>query len=371
MKHVALSRIFCLLLPAALVLSACQRRDSAETADEENEAVAKRKASAANKGPVENKGPALTNLTLVNDKSAEDVDAYRLRVRQLYNNSRFDELEALADEARAKKARFDNGSWLIYQFYDCMDPSDSEPESMWQRHDRIHQAWIAAKPESITARVAYVGFLTTYAWQARGGGYADTVTNKGWELFGGRLKEAQKVLFAAKDLPAKCPMWWRYQMKVALGQGWDRAQYDKLFAEAKAFDPEFWAYDVARANYLLPRWHGEEGDWEMAAENEINQPGLGVEVYARVVIQQRGYYDNIFKDTKASWPKAREGLDVLRRNYPQAEVFLSQYARLACLAEDAPLARKVFEEIGSRPHADAWKSKDDFLRFRNWAYGEP
>ena len=40
-------------------------------------------------------------------------------------------------------------------------------------------------------------------------------------------------------------------------------------------------------------------------------------------------------------------------------------------AEDALLARKIFEEIGSRPHAEAWRSKDDFLRFRNWAYGEP
>ena len=42
---------------------------------------------------------------------------------------------------------------------------------MWQLQERIHQEWIAAKPRSVTARVA----CADYAWQARGSGYAHTV----------------------------------------------------------------------------------------------------------------------------------------------------------------------------------------------------
>lgn len=349
-----------LLLLGPLGWTACER--PADAAAENSEKAPERRA------PVVNEVARLPDVTVGRDQASEEVDAYRLRVRQLYNSRNFDQLEELAAEAQTKRTQFANGSWLIYQFYECMDPKDDEPESMWQLHDQIHRAWIEAKPDSVTARVAHAGFLTTYAWQARGGGYANTVTDAGWKLFETRLEEAQKVLSAARSLPAKCPMWWRYQMTVALGQGWDRAIYDKLFAEAKAFEPEFWAYDIARANYLLPRWHGEEGDWEAAAEGEIEKPGLGSEAYARVVIQQRGYYKQIFEETKASWPKTRDGLEKLRKKFPDTDVFLNHYARLACHAGDPALARKLFEEIGGRAHVDAWKNQKTFLSYRNWAF---
>lgn len=36
---------------------------------------------------------------------------------------------------------------------------DKTLESMWELHDKIHRAWTAAQPQSITARLAYADFL--------------------------------------------------------------------------------------------------------------------------------------------------------------------------------------------------------------------
>ena len=355
MKRPVPSRVLVLLL-VALGFSVCH---------------AEEKSTVESPSPI--KGPPLPVLEVIEqDKPTEEINAYRQQARQLYNESRFDELEALAAKARTTKARFGNGSWAISEFYGSFDCRDEEPESAWQLHDRIHRHWIEAQPQSITARVAHAGFLVSYAWRARGSDYADAVKEEGWRLFAKRLAEAQTVLTAARKLEAKCPLWWSFQMAVALGEDWDGARYDALFAEAKAFEPEFWNYDLKRAYYLLPRWHGEPGDWEEAAEKELARPGLGAEAYARVVLQQRRYSEtNVFRETKASWPKTREGLEILRQKYPGSLDILTHCAQLAYLAGDRPTAQKLFTEIGGRYYQPAWKDKARFIRLRTWAYDEP
>ena len=93
---------------------------------------------------------------------------------------------------------------------------------------------------------------------------------RGWQLFAQRLARAQKILHDVRDWQPKCPMWWLVYMQVALGQGWSRSDYENIFTEAKAFEPQCWDYDVARAHYLLPRWHGQPGDWEYATDEETS-----------------------------------------------------------------------------------------------------
>ncbi len=297
----------------------------------------------------------------------EELVAFRDATRQLYNNRKFAELEALAATVRAGKERIHTGSWKIFQFYDSLECRKDEPESMWELHDTIHREWEAAYPDSITARVARAEFLTTYAWHARSDGYANEVTEEGWRHFHDRLAEARTILDQAKPLTPSCPVWWRTCQTVALGQNWDRAEYDALYEEAKKFEPEFFSYDVARANYLLPRWHGEPGDWEAAAEKEIERPGApGYEIYARVVTEQADFYDNVFEESNASWRKTRKGYEELLARYPDSKIFLNEYCRLACYAGDRKLAKKLFEQIGEVRVRGSWR-KGQFDRGRAWA----
>jgi hypothetical protein len=303
------------------------------------------------------------------DKITTDIWEFRLKTRSLYNASKFDELEALAAQIRTDRTRFGSGSWKILQFYESLACRPDEPESMWQLHERIHENWDTAKPRSITAYVAHARFLTEYAWHARGTGYSNTVTKEGWHLFAQRLAKAKEFLDKSTDFEPKCPMWWHTRMTVAKGQGWRRDDFENLFQEAKAFEPQFWGYDVAKAVYLLPRWYGQPGEWEYTVTLELNRPkGLGLETYSRVVNALSEYYKNIFRETHASWPQTRDGFELMRQRYPDSLRILSEYCQLACLADDRVRARKLFDELGGRMIADIWGDQKNFRHYRNWAY---
>lgn len=307
----------------------------------------------------------------VEDKIVAEIWQFTLKTRGLYNASRFDELEALANQLRVEHGRFGNGSWKIHHFYEALRCRSDEPETMWQLHESIHEKWDAARPRSITAHVAHADFVIEYAWHARGSGSANKVTKEGWRLFGERLAKAKQLLDKSAAFEPKCPMWWSACLRVALGQGWSWDDYEKLFQEAKAFDPQFWWYDIAKADYLLPRWYGQPDDWEHGLGLEINRPnGLGAETYARVVDEMQSYYENIFRESKASWPLTREGFELMRQRYPESLEILSDYCWLACLADDRALARKLFDQLNGRMLTSIWRDQNNFRRWRNWAYSQ-
>ncbi|MEQ1838942.1 MAG: hypothetical protein ABL994_00920 [Verrucomicrobiales bacterium] len=311
-------------------------------------------------------------LRTVKDPVQEEINQFVMDTRLAYNRRDFDELEAVASTIREKKALFDNGSWKLAHFYFSFACREDEPESMWQLHDEIHRAWIEAKPESITARIAYADFLVEYGWYARGYDFASTVSPEGWKLLEERLTAARKVLDESRSLPAKDPVWWAVALHIARGQGWERADYDDLVAEAHAFEPTFWGYHVDRAYSLLPRWYGQPGDWEAYAERAANDlQGVGAGVYARIILELRGNYDNIFEDSNASWPKTREGLRHLRETHPRSIGFTHVSALLAAMAGDREEAREMFDQIGDEYLKSIWREPELFLAVKEWSLAAP
>jgi hypothetical protein len=314
---------------------------------------------------------SVASLKPSKDPVQETIYQARLKSRQSYNNRDFDALEKQAAAIRAGSGTFGNGSWQITQFYDSFDCRDEEPESMWQLHEKIHQDWIAAKPGSVTALVAYADFLVDYAWRARGPGFAKSVTEEGWKLFGQRTLAGRRILQDASALPEKDPMWGIVALRVSMGQGAPRADYDAVVEQVKAYSPKFWAYDTARAFSLLPQWYGEPGDWEDYAEKVAARPdGLGAEVYARIVMRLFGYYDNVFKETKASWPKTKEGLEIMLKKYPGSAEIITLSAALATRAADRPFAKANFDRLGTTYLARIWDSPEEFAESHNWAEGD-
>jgi hypothetical protein len=297
-----------------------------------------------------------------------DVAAYRRGVNADFKARNFEALEKSAADARAGKAEFGNGTWKIGNFYTALAYREDDPESTWAILEQIHQEWREKFPDSITARVAHADFLVKYGWQARGTGYSNEVTEEAWRLLANRLASARKILEEAKSLPVKCPVLWQVLMEVAIGQSWSKQDFAKMFEEAKATELLYFPHDFVQARFLMVRWQGEPGDWEAAAEKEIDRPnGLGLEGYARVISDQRGYYDDIFSETKASWPKTRAGFDLLRKRYPDSAEILNTYCRLACIAGDKTHAKKLFDEIGDGVITYCWGERKRFFQLRRWA----
>ena len=306
----------------------------------------------------------------VHDAGYQELLAYRRAARQEYDNRSFDALERRAQEARASKAKFSNGTWKIIHFYEAFECRASEPESMWTLHKTIHEEWVAAKPASITARTAQMDFLVSYAWHARGSDYANRVTPEGWRLFAERFREAHQVFDGSKDLPEKCPQWWSVALALGLGEEWPREEYDRVWAAGKAYEPTFWAFDTRRSNFLATKWYGQPGEWERAAEAAAAEPGgMGMEIYARCVWLQSSNYSDVFKQSNATWTKTKEGCELLRQRYPDSTEVASAYCRLACLARDRPTAKKLFDVLGDGVFANYWHGADRLRLDREWAAG--
>jgi hypothetical protein len=313
---------------------------------------------------------AATKLVPVQDPVFVEIDAYVARVRNDFLSARFESLETEAADLRATKPRFGNGSWKIVAFYEAFTPLGEVADPVWEQFTGRFQAWLEARPQSVTARIAYAEFLTAYAWHARGTGYADTVTEEGWRKMAQRLDQAMEVLTEAREVPdaAPDPCWYLTALTVALGQGWPPEDYEALLADAHALEPEFWGFDAARAKSLLPRWYGEPGDWEAYAAAAAARPnGLGAEGYARIVLHLMGYYEHVFRQTKASWPMTREGLEILLEKHPESLDLRSRAALLAVMAQDQPYAKARFDDLGDRYLPDVWPRPESFAHYRNWA----
>ena len=311
--------------------------------------------------------PEAPKIRFVKDPVDKEIQTFRHDVRQLYNTSRFDELEKIATELRGAKAKVANGSWKIVRYYDSLECRKEEPESMWQLHDRIHRDWIAQKPVSVTAKLAYADFFCSYAWHARGNGYADSVTPEGWKLFRERLESAQKIVDEVRKMKDKDPYWGTVALRIALGLGMDKKAYDALVAEAHAAEPLYWGYFVGRAYSLLPRWHGEPGDWEAFALKAAALPdGLGAELYARIILHQMDFYRNVFDETDASWPKAREGLELMLKRYPDSLEVANQAALLAFLARDREMFKAMLTRIDYVGVSSVWDGPEQFYGALKW-----
>jgi hypothetical protein len=95
------------------------------------------------------------------------------------------------------------------------------------------------------------------AWADRGGGWAGTVTEQGWEGFGGYLKKARANLVAAWQLQPDQPMAAAEMIRVIMGGGGEEGDNAWVWFE-RAVSAQF-DYNLAYGHmlYLLrPRWGG-------------------------------------------------------------------------------------------------------------------
>lgn len=327
-------------------------------------------------GPVEHidsqERIAAMKLVAIVDPVEKEGDIFMAEVRGAFDEKQFDKLEALAGDLRRSKELFRDGSWKIRAFYDGLDNRFHTGEDGYLTDLETHEAWRKAHPDSVTQRIAMADLYTSYAWHARGSGYAHTVTSQEWDLMRERLDQAAKALKEARELANASKVtdicWYSVAIHLGLGQEWEKETFDQAVADAMEVEPTYWGVAAQRAYSLLPRWYGEEGDWEaFAARMADDARGPGDEVYARIVMNLSGYYADVFRDAKASWPRTRNGMEALLAKYPESVTLQNQAAYLGTLGRDREYAKRWFDKLGENYIEDVWEKPERFVHFRGWA----
>jgi hypothetical protein len=313
-------------------------------------------------------------VTVVETDEEKEQKQIQDQAKALFAAREFQKLDELAAKYRASREQYSIGVWKLNYVYAAFALPDETPKTNWPPHLATLRAWIKARPQSITARVALAGELTSYAWEARGSGYARTVTKEGWRLFGERLKEGLEVLNSAQALPEKCPRWWAARLTIALGLSTEREEYERLFAAAIKTDPQYAIYYFRKCYYLLPRWNGSPGEWESFLTSAADRIGGedGDLLYARVVwlMHETKFFGNIFADNKLSWARTHKGFTVMNRRFPASFAAKSEHAFLAYLWSDPTFARDILARLEGKVDLSVWGKKEHFEKTARWVYAQ-
>jgi hypothetical protein len=122
--------------------------------------------------------------------------------------------------------------------------------------DRV-DAGLAQVPALRTVRLRVKGrFFIEFAWEARGSGFANTVTQEGWKNFRERLTAARAALDEAWKIEPNDGHAAALMLIVEKGLGGSRDDVEKWFERAMKADGNNKQACVAKMDWLDPKWHG-------------------------------------------------------------------------------------------------------------------
>jgi len=176
---------------------------------------------------------------------------------------------------------------------------------------------LANWPQEASIHLLRGDYYIRYAWNARGDGWADTVTEEGWKLFGQRLAMAEDALERAWKLDptdARIPV---KMINLELGQGEGRDRMEIWFQRAMELDPNNYSACWQKAYYLEPKWYGSPEELlkfgrECVASSKWGGrvPLVLVDAHTRLVRyvpdgKQKEYWKRpeVWKDLKAGFDK--------------------------------------------------------------------
>jgi len=329
-------------------------------------------------GETSDKRSAETNIrtesgTRLNGMDIHYLHNYQDDIRKLFEQDKFEAIDQLADTARSTRARLPGGFWALHIIYaPLMLPAKGTydtSEAEWiAQLDRLKR-WVAQRPKSVTARVALAGAYLQYGWKARGGGFANTVTEDGWKLFHDRVDIAAQTLVDAFTLPTKCPEWYLTMQLVARAQDRDSDTLASIFQKAIAFEPDYQYFYRVQAESLLPKWGGEEGEMARFAGQIADRIGgkQGDIAYYQIAAFLNCACDADRQLYGMSWPRIKRGYAVVEELYGQSVLNLNQVSYMAAMAPDPAYAHELFARIGESWDEDLWRTKKYFDDTRQWA----
>jgi hypothetical protein len=301
------------------------------------------------------------------------LDDYEEAIRTLFEQEKFESIDQLADAARATRARLPGGYWTLHTIYiPLMLPAkgtDDASEAEWISQLERLKRWMAQRPKSVTAHVALAGAYLQYGWRARGSGFANSVTEDGWQLFHKRVDIAAETLRDAAALPTKCPEWYLTMQLVARAQDRDSDEQAAIFEKAIFFEPEYHYFYRTQAESLLPKWGGEEGQMASFAGRIADRIGgkKGDLIYYQIATFLNCACDADHRLNGMSWPRIQRGYAALDELYGQSILNLNAMSYMASMSGDQVYAQKLFLLIGENWYPFIWHTRQAFDEARRFA----
>ncbi len=123
---------------------------------------------------------------------------------------------------------------------------------------QLFKVWTDKHPENAQAWMGFADFMIDYGWQARGGGFANTVSQKAWEIFKQRINEGLGYALKASNLEPGNIEVWNTLLHFGNGAQLDHVTMFKYFENAIHCNPQSIDPYEYMLDYLQPKWFGSE-----------------------------------------------------------------------------------------------------------------
>lgn len=280
-------------------------------------------------------------------------------VESAYNARDYAQLESLYAQWCTGQDRFPDGRWKLTQ-YGAALRGNFVAWNNWARDLKAIQAWQAARPGSAAAAFAEATYWYAYAWRARGGGYASTVTPEGWELFRERMDRALAAAESEAITSGSCAAPYALRLDLLTEAGAPESRLVALYEEALKQHAEYHPIHFAMARHYQPKWGGTAAAYERFANRvaERTRAFEGMGMYARLYWLV-DYRDNMpFVNDPGrhpSWARLRTGYEDLMKRYPSSMHNLTKFADVACRSSDSALYRTL------RTRIDGYQDTGEFV----------
>lgn len=283
------------------------------------------------------------------------LEAYSAQVANLFWNSE-GFLRQVANDWNTPTCMFDDGRLRLtaVPFGLSQAFTDDDKSKSLARLEYLRRKY----PKEAIVALAEATFWYHYGWDARGSGYASSVSDEGWKLMKERLEKAESILLDTKPYSSRLPLWYASMISVQTGLGRPEDDRDKVFLEGVKRYPTYYPIYFDMLDYLSPKWGGT---WR-TVDNLVNwsvehtKAEEGNSMYARLYWVVSGDPQvNLFKDTFASWPKMKRGFEDLMERHPKSKWNLNNFAKFACLAGDRQIFLKLRAQIGKDVMEGAWE----------------
>lgn len=222
------------------------------------------------------------------------------------------------------------------------------------------EAWHQDARKSQLASVCLAEAYIDAAWEARGAGFANTVTEEGFRVFAERMGQAHdllKPMIDAGGAPAKA---YELLFRVATAQSWERETTTKYAEKLLKEWPEYYPAHAEIAVKRLPRWGGAAGDSAEYAKLVDSKIGgdKGAAVYAGIANWVRNYFpeSQFLPATGFDYERIRDGY-LGRVNAEPSDVEAILYGMLfAKIASDRETGLLLQEKL--TPYLDTWWLRD-------------
>jgi hypothetical protein len=219
--------------------------------------------------------------------------------------------------------------------------------------------------ESI-AQTVKGAYYIDYAWLARGGGWASTVTQEGWKLFGERLKVAAECLQDAIRMDPSNDDALARMITVCKGQSRPRAEMDGYLQQAIEANPNGLTARLFALDCLMPRWGGSHKEMVELTDQclqQIRDNPKATPWLVKVRVQMhRDFANDLYFSTEdhlegqtlenmywmlpGVWNDLEQTFELALKRSPHSRLLKSDYASWAVRCEQWPVADRLLTELG-------------------------